>query len=75
MPDEMSKPLNMVIKLSQIDGKDCVKLSDDKGKVSPKISGFKSDLTCCQYTGNIEEVRRVQRELGLPGDHEETRRG
>jgi len=48
-PSQVSKPLNMVIKLSQIDGKDCVKLSDDKGK----------------HTGTKEEVERAQRELGL----------
>ncbi|BEJ17631.1 hypothetical protein CspHIS471_0610320 [Cutaneotrichosporon sp. HIS471] len=44
-----SKALNMVIKLSVIDGRDCVKLSDDKGK----------------HTGVPAEVERAQRELGL----------
>ncbi|WVR06246.1 nicotinate phosphoribosyltransferase [Kwoniella sp. DSM 27419] len=58
-PEQKSKPLNIVIKLSQINGKNCVKLSDDKGK----------------YTGDVEEVRRVQQELGLPAEHEEQRRG
>jgi nicotinate phosphoribosyltransferase len=45
----VSKPLNMVIKLSQINGRDCVKLSDDRGK----------------HTGTTAEVERAQRELGL----------
>ncbi|GFZ45330.1 NAPRTase [Saitozyma sp. JCM 24511] len=58
-PSEISKPLNIVIKLNQIDGKPCVKLSDDKGK----------------YTGDLEEVKRVQKELHLPADHEGKRRG
>ncbi|EIW73623.1 hypothetical protein TREMEDRAFT_71010 [Tremella mesenterica DSM 1558] len=31
-PSQVSKPLNIVIKLSEINGLDCVKLSDDKGK-------------------------------------------
>lgn len=48
-PTQQSKALNMVIKLNQIDGKDCVKLSDDKGK----------------HTGAKEEVERAQRELHL----------
>ncbi|WVQ96831.1 nicotinate phosphoribosyltransferase [Kwoniella sp. CBS 9459] len=58
-PSEVSKPLNIVIKLNQINGKNCVKLSDDKGK----------------YTGDVEEVKRAQEELGLPAEHEEKRRG
>ncbi|WRT67645.1 nicotinate phosphoribosyltransferase [Kwoniella shivajii] len=58
-PTETSKPLNIVIKLNQIDGKNCVKLSDDKGK----------------FTGDVEEVKRAQEELHLPRDHEEKRRG
>ncbi|KAL7423219.1 nicotinate phosphoribosyltransferase [Cryptotrichosporon argae] len=58
-PSQTSKPLNIVIKLNQINGRDCVKLSDDKGK----------------YTGNVEEVKRVQRELALPAEHEDKQRG
>lgn len=48
-PSQPSKALNMVIKLNQIDGHDCVKLSDDKGK----------------HTGVPAEVERAQRELNL----------
>ncbi|KAL1412964.1 nicotinate phosphoribosyltransferase [Vanrija albida] len=48
-PSQQSKALNMVIKLNVIDGKDCVKLSDDKGK----------------HTGKAEEVVRAKEELGL----------
>jgi nicotinate phosphoribosyltransferase len=48
-PNQVSKPLNMVIKLSQIDGRDCLKLSDDKDK----------------HTGTKEEVARAQNELGI----------
>ncbi|CAK9785029.1 putative nicotinate phosphoribosyltransferase [Cutaneotrichosporon oleaginosum] len=48
-PSMPSKALNMVIKLSVIDGRDCVKLSDDRGK----------------HTGVPAEVERAQRELGL----------
>lgn len=33
-PAQVSKPLNIVIKLNEINGRACVKLSDDKGKVS-----------------------------------------
>ncbi|WWC70640.1 nicotinate phosphoribosyltransferase [Kwoniella pini CBS 10737] len=58
-PSQISKPLNIVIKLSQINGKNCVKLSDDKGK----------------YTGDVDEVQRAQQELGLPHEHEDKRRG
>ncbi|WWC62434.1 nicotinate phosphoribosyltransferase [Kwoniella dejecticola CBS 10117] len=58
-PSEVSKPLNIVIKLNQINGKNCVKLSDDRGK----------------YTGDVEEVRRAIDELGLPHEHEDKRRG
>ncbi|WWD18363.1 nicotinate phosphoribosyltransferase [Kwoniella shandongensis] len=58
-PDEVSKPLNIVIKLNQINGKNCIKLSDDKGK----------------YTGDVDEVKRAQEELGLPAEHEDKRRG
>ncbi|CAD6574697.1 MAG: nicotinate phosphoribosyltransferase, partial [Tremellales sp. Tagirdzhanova-0007] len=49
-PSKTSKPLNIVIKLSTVDGKNCVKLSDDKGK----------------HTGDLDEVKRVQKELNLP---------
>ncbi|WVQ73917.1 nicotinate phosphoribosyltransferase [Cryptococcus sp. DSM 104548] len=48
-PSQKSKALNIVIKLNKINGKGCVKLSDDKGK----------------HTGDIEDVRRAQKELGL----------
>jgi nicotinate phosphoribosyltransferase len=44
-----SKPLNIVIKLRNIDGIECVKLSDDRGK----------------WTGDEEEVQRCRRALKL----------
>jgi hypothetical protein len=28
-----------------------------------------------QYTGDVEEVKRVQAELGLPNEHDDKRRG
>jgi nicotinate phosphoribosyltransferase len=45
-PDQVSKPLNIVIKLNKINGKDAVKLSDDKGKVSlPSGLSFGTDAS------------------------------
>lgn len=46
-PSATSKPLNIVIKLRRIDGLECVKLTDDKGK----------------YTGEPDEVLRVLKKL------------
>ncbi|KAJ9108564.1 hypothetical protein QFC19_002280 [Naganishia cerealis] len=46
-PSASSKPLNIVIKLKRIDGLECVKLTDDKGK----------------YTGERDEVTRVLKKL------------
>ncbi|KAF8318458.1 nicotinate phosphoribosyltransferase [Clavulina sp. PMI_390] len=46
---EKSKALNIVIKLSEIDGKQCVKLSDDLGK----------------NTGDQAAVAQLKRELGV----------
>jgi nicotinate phosphoribosyltransferase len=46
-PETKSKPLNIVIKLRRIDGLECVKLTDDKGK----------------YTGKPDEVSRVLKKL------------
>lgn len=44
-----SRPLNIVIKLREIDGLPCVKLTDDRGK----------------YTGDRHEVERVAEKMGL----------
>ncbi|KAJ1920564.1 nicotinate phosphoribosyltransferase [Mycoemilia scoparia] len=44
-----SKPMNIVIKLLECNGKHCVKLSDVKSK----------------HTGDISEVKNAQKELGL----------
>lgn len=52
-----SKPLNIVVKIHRIDGLDCVKLTDDRGK----------------YTGDKEVVQRVMRELGVKGEAEKSR--
>jgi nicotinate phosphoribosyltransferase len=54
-PKTESKPLNMVIKLRKMDGLDCVKLSDDRGK----------------WTGDKAEVQRCRRILRLGGDEPE----
>lgn len=54
-PKTKSKPLNMVIKLRKMDGMECVKLSDDRGK----------------WTGDKGEVQRCRRILGLGGDEPE----
>jgi nicotinate phosphoribosyltransferase len=54
-PNTKSKPLNMVIKLRKMDGMECVKLSDDRGK----------------WTGDKGEVQRCRRILGLGGDEPE----
>jgi nicotinate phosphoribosyltransferase len=43
------KPLNMVIKMIEADGKPVVKLSDDKGK----------------YTGDLETIEKVKKELKI----------
>lgn len=56
---QKSEPLNIVIKLNEINGRPCVKLSDDKGK----------------YTGDLTEVKKVQEELHLSEDHTGKRRG
>lgn len=48
-PTKKSKPLNMVIKLRKMDGLECVKLSDDRGK----------------WTGDRGEVMRCRSILGL----------
>jgi nicotinate phosphoribosyltransferase len=54
-PNTKSKPLNMVIKLRKMDGMECVKLSDDRGKL----------------TGDKGEVQRCRRILGLADDEPE----
>lgn len=47
---ERSPALNVVIKLAQVGGKPCVKISDELSK----------------NTGNVEEVRKVKELFGLP---------
>jgi nicotinate phosphoribosyltransferase len=51
-PGTVSKPLNIVVKIHSIDGLDCVKLTDDKGK----------------YTGKKDEVEKVMRLMGIEGE-------
>lgn len=63
--------MNIVIKLNKINGHNAVKLSDDKGKVCLAAVGIAYE----QYTGDVDEVRRVQEELGLPREHEDKQRG
>ncbi|KAK4686257.1 nicotinate phosphoribosyltransferase, partial [Tremellales sp. Uapishka_1] len=58
-PTQKSEPLNIVIKLNRIDGKGCVKLSDDKGK----------------YTGEPEEVQKVLEVLKISDKDVEKRAG
>ena len=43
-PEQVSKPLNIVIKLNKINGKYAVKLSDDKGKVNSYVFEFTQRL-------------------------------
>ena len=67
---EKSKALNIVIKLSEIEGKPCIKLSDDIGKVCflsrDAHSGQGTDaIAVCQNTGDKEMVASVKAELGL----------
>ncbi|KAG9049761.1 nicotinate phosphoribosyltransferase [Tulasnella sp. UAMH 9824] len=51
---EKSKPLNIVIKLGSIDGKECIKISDDIMKARPVNTGDKA------------AVRQIKEILGVP---------
>jgi nicotinate phosphoribosyltransferase len=53
-PDEPSKPLNIVVKIHNIDGLNCVKLTDDRTK----------------YTGDKATVEEVAKRLAVEKDAE-----
>lgn len=64
---EESKALNMVIKISGVNGVPCVKISDDLDKVSSFFFVWKRALKyiCTQNTGEKEVIAHVKQVFGL----------
>ena len=63
---EKSKALNMVIKLAAVNGKPCVKISDELTKVYPHRSPMYFILNTLQNTGDPQAVKEVKEMYNLP---------
>lgn len=62
---EKNKPLNIVIKLSSVDGLSCVKIGDDLTKVNPYLSRTSVSQATFQNTGDKDVIDRIKQAFGL----------